>query len=157
MRILGTPLGHADFVQVELAKKIGEHGTLLERIRKVPDLQCAWILLLYCAASRANYLLRVVHPALSLNFAVQHDAGIRQCLEDPLAHTSVERDVGDGQFALQDRGVGFAECSTNQIHSILGKLGRRCPNDPLASPRSCGSHRVVSVQRSGRFSSRRRF
>ena len=37
-----TPLGHAHFVQAELAKKIGEHGTLLERIRKVPDLQCAW-------------------------------------------------------------------------------------------------------------------
>ena len=75
----------------------------------------------------------------------------------PLAHTSDERDVGDGQFALQDRGVGFAECSANQIHSILGKLGRRRSNDPLASPRSCGSHRVVSVQRHGRFSSGRRF
>ena len=68
------------------------------------------------------------------------DAGIRQCLED-LLHTPVT-----------NRGEGFAECSANQIHSILGKLGRRRPNDPLASPRSCGSHRVVPVQRSGRFS-----
>ena len=72
VRILGTPLGHAHFVQAELAKKIGEHGTLLERIR--------------------NYLLRVVHPALSLNFAVQHDAGIRQCLED-LLHTPVTSEM----------------------------------------------------------------
>ena len=63
-------------------------------------LQCAWILLLHC--TRANHLL-LVHPALSLNFAVQHDARIRQCLED-LAHTSDERDVGDGQLALQHRG-----------------------------------------------------
>ena len=136
VRILGTPLGHAHFVQAELAKKIGEHGTLLERIR--------------------NYLLRVVHPALSLNFAVQHDAGIRQCLED-LLHTPVTSEMWEmASLPFSTGGVGFAECSANQIHSILGKLGRRRPNDSLASRRSCGSHRVVSVQRSGRFSSGRR-
>ena len=51
------------------------------------DLQCAWLLLLFCAASRANYV-RVVHPALSFQFAVQHDVGIRQCLQD-LLHVPV--------------------------------------------------------------------
>ena len=52
------------------------------------DLQCAWLLLLFCAASRANYVLRVVHLALSFQFAVQHDVGIRQCLQD-LLHVPV--------------------------------------------------------------------
>ena len=67
--ILGTPLGHEDFVQGQLDEKIEEHRVLLDKISKVPDLQCAWLLLLLCAASRANYMLRVVHPALSFRFA----------------------------------------------------------------------------------------
>ena len=75
--ILATPLGHVDFVQGQLDEKIDEHGVLLDRISKVPDLQCAWLLLLLCAASRANYVLRVVNPALSFRVAQMHDAGIR--------------------------------------------------------------------------------
>ena len=82
--ILGTPLGRAEFVEGQLAEKIEEHGILLDRITKVTDLQSAWLLLLFCAASRANYVLRVVHPENSFQFAIQHDAGIRQCLEDLL-------------------------------------------------------------------------
>ena len=77
--ILGTPLGHEDFVQGQLDEKIDEHRVLLDRISKVPDLQCAWLLLLLCAASRANYMLRVVHPALSFRFAQMRDAGIWEC------------------------------------------------------------------------------
>ena len=34
--ILGTPLGHVDFVQGQLDVKIDEHGVLLNRISKVP-------------------------------------------------------------------------------------------------------------------------
>ena len=82
--ILGTPLGRAEFVEGQLAEKIEEHGILLDRITKVTDLQSAWILLLFCAASRANYVLRVVHPENSFQFAIHHDAGIRQCLENLL-------------------------------------------------------------------------
>ena len=56
--ILGTPLGRAEFVEGHLAEKIEEHGILLDRISKVTDLQSAWLLLLFCTASRANYVLR---------------------------------------------------------------------------------------------------
>ena len=88
IKLLGTPLGHADFVQRKLAEKIDEHRVLFHRIPQVSDLQCAWLLLLFCAALRANHVLRVVHPALSFQFAVQHDVGIRQCLQD-LLHVEV--------------------------------------------------------------------
>ena len=78
--ILGTPLGHEEFVRSHLAKKSVKHDQLVEKILLVPDLQSAWILLLYCAATRANYVLRVVHPALSTTFAKHHDASLRRAL-----------------------------------------------------------------------------
>ena len=88
--VLGTPLGCTDFVEAQLAEKTEEHGILLERIPKVSDLQCAWLLLFY-AASRASYILRVVHPEHSFKFALRHDAGIRQ-LEN-LVHTPITQSV----------------------------------------------------------------
>ena len=42
---------------------------LLERIPAVQDVQSAWLILLHCAAARANYLLRVERPALVRRFA----------------------------------------------------------------------------------------
>ena len=90
--VLGTPLGCTDFVEAQSAEKTEEHGILLERIPKVSDLQCAWLLLLFCAASRASYIVRVVHPEHSFQFALRHDAGIRQCLEN-LVHTPITQPV----------------------------------------------------------------
>ncbi|CAE7215665.1 unnamed protein product [Symbiodinium sp. KB8] len=46
------------YVHGILATKRTEHDRLLTRIPEVPDLQAAWLLLQYCAAPRANYLLR---------------------------------------------------------------------------------------------------
>ena len=86
--ILGTPLGRAEIVEGRLAEKIEEHGILFDRITKVTDFQRTWLLLLFCAASTANYVLREVHPENSFQFAIHHDAGIRQCLEN-LLHISV--------------------------------------------------------------------
>ena len=52
----------------------------LERIPAVQDVQSAWLILIHCAAARANYLLRVVRPALVRRFAENHDAGLWRCL-----------------------------------------------------------------------------
>ena len=79
VKILGTPLGHAAFVQDQLARL--SHDVLLERIQAVPDLQVAWLLLVFCTASRANCYLRVVHPDLPRPFAEQHDAKVWRCLQ----------------------------------------------------------------------------
>ena len=74
--ILGTPLGHPDFVEASLQAKSREHDTLFDRLVAVPDLQCAWLLLLFCASTRANYMLRVVHPEFSHGFAARHDSRV---------------------------------------------------------------------------------
>ena len=59
--ILGTPLGHPDFVSAQLQRKTQDHRILLERILAVTDVQSAWSLLL---PRPANYILRVVRPDL---------------------------------------------------------------------------------------------
>ena len=57
--VLGTPLGHADFVRSDLESMREEQDVLLDRI-PVPNLQAAWLLLSYCAATRAIFVLRTV-------------------------------------------------------------------------------------------------
>ena len=46
VKLLGTPLGHAAFVEDQLAKLSVSDSVLFERIQAVTDLQVAWLLLL---------------------------------------------------------------------------------------------------------------
>ena len=80
IKILGTPLGHPAFVQSFLRKKTEDHALLLGGILEVPDLQSAWLILLYCVSTRANYLLRALPPCVTEEFAARHDESSRACL-----------------------------------------------------------------------------
>ena len=77
--ILGTPVGTREFVLNELESKACEHATFLRRIPAIQDLQCAWVLLLYCGVARANFFLRTISPDLSHSFATLHDNQIWEC------------------------------------------------------------------------------
>ena len=57
------------------------HQVLLDRIPALPDLQSAWSLLVHCAASRANYFLRVVPPELERSSPAH--------MTDPCGHVCV--------------------------------------------------------------------
>ena len=76
IKILGTPLGHQDFVTAQLEMFTAEHQTLLCRIPLVQDVQAAWLLLVHCAAARANCVARVVEPGSAEPFCRRHDAGL---------------------------------------------------------------------------------
>ena len=80
IRILGTPLGHDEFVRAQLEMKSREHDVLLSRISSVEDLQSTRALLLHCASARANYPLIVIRPDLARQFAERHDERIWTCL-----------------------------------------------------------------------------
>ena len=69
--------GHPDYVRAQLASLSVVHDQLLQKVPTIPDLQCAWMLLLCCCAARANYILRMVHPDLTATFAAHHDASLR--------------------------------------------------------------------------------
>ena len=77
--VLGTPLGRQDFVRAHAEKRMEEEQQLLDKLPRIPDLQCAWLLLSYCAVPRANHLLRVVPPSVVEPYAVAHDEAIWLC------------------------------------------------------------------------------
>ena len=70
---LGAPVCTPEFVLRQLEVKAAEHQALLQRIPETKDLQCAWLVLLYFAAVRANFFIRTVSPSLSHAFAAQHE------------------------------------------------------------------------------------
>ena len=57
LNVLGVPVGHPQYVAAQLHQKGQEQALLFERIPHV-DVQIAWLLLTFCAATRANYWLR---------------------------------------------------------------------------------------------------
>ena len=98
IRILGTQLGRPEYVDAQLRATTEKHQTLLQRIPAVPDVQSAWSLLLQCASSRANYLMRVIRPELVKSFAERHNVGLWKCLADIL-HLSGNWDVTTKEVA----------------------------------------------------------
>ena len=80
VKILGTPLGSPEFVSKHLRERLAEERRLLEQIPKLPDAQCAWLLLHYCAAPRANHLLRTLPPEEVQQYAQDHDNEIWRTL-----------------------------------------------------------------------------
>ena len=88
IRVLGTPLSTAEFVRSQLDATEAAHQLLLQRIPAVQDLKSAWLLLLFCASSRATFYLRVCHPDHTEAFARQHDLHTWQCLSTLLGATA---------------------------------------------------------------------
>ena len=80
MKILGTPLGHPDFVRASLESKNASHQRFLDRIPLLQDVQASWLLLVHCAAARANYMTRVVEPGATQEFSTRNDAALWNCL-----------------------------------------------------------------------------
>ena len=117
VRILGTPLGHLDYVHTFLQNVLDEHAVLLSRIPLVEDVQSAWALLLHCADGRANCTLRVVMPEAVQRFAEGHTNGL---------FASV---FGGGHW--------FEEHRTDEPTSVLGKLGG-LPGHAQGTTPGCG-------------------
>ena len=82
--VLGTPVGHADFVQAWADARLQEERRLLDELPHLPDLQCAWLLLLFCASPRANHALRTLPPSESASYARAHDQAVWETLQECL-------------------------------------------------------------------------
>ena len=80
IKVLGTPLGHPDYVATHLEEMRRKHDVLLQAIPTVPDVQSAWLFLLHFVSARDNCLLRVVRPEWVDQFALSHDESVWSCL-----------------------------------------------------------------------------
>ena len=83
MEVLGTPLGHPQYVRRFLSQLSEKRKLLLRRIPRLDDVQSAGLLLAHCAAARAICPLRCVEPRDVELFARTHDFNMRQCLSMP--------------------------------------------------------------------------
>ena len=107
--VLGSPLGHAAFVQEHAQARQEEENRLLEELPKLEDLQAAWALLLHCAAPRANHLLRLLPPSVSGEYARGHDEALRRCLSQLLEQKQClgERSAAWSASTLPQRSGGL--------------------------------------------------
>ena len=117
-RDLGTPLGHADFVQEHLRAKNESHRILLDRIPSVPDLQAAWLILLFCASTRPNFLLP---PDATRDFAHRHDSLMRSCLSTLLKAEVPEAAWDIASLPLSLGGLGLAHIAP--VTRPVGRAG----------------------------------
>ena len=76
IKVLGTHLASTKFVSSIMEERVREERRLWEAIPKVPDLQCAWQILLQSAGPRANHSLRTMPKNASKKYAREHDEGI---------------------------------------------------------------------------------
>ena len=73
-------MGQPENVRQFLEEKSDEHRTFFQRISMVEDPQAAWLLLLMCAPTRANFWLRGVQPEWTSTFVETHDTLVWECL-----------------------------------------------------------------------------
>ena len=81
IKILGTPVGHDEFVENFVVERLVEEQKLWDAIPFIPDLQCSWQVLLQCAGPRCHHLLRTVPPRQCAGYAHGHDLGMQQTME----------------------------------------------------------------------------
>ena len=74
--VLGTPIGSDQYTATKMDARIAKERRLWDAIPSVPDLQCAWQILLQSVDPRANHSMRTLPPTLSAAYCDAHDAGI---------------------------------------------------------------------------------
>ena len=80
IKILASPIGSEAFVQAFTERRLEAERRLWNAIPSVPDLQCAWQLLLQCAGPRCNHLLRTAPSSQSAAYAAGHGACMHQTM-----------------------------------------------------------------------------
>ena len=119
LTMLGAPVGQVEFVQAQLTKKGAEHEVLLEMIPQVPNVQVAWLLILFSAGARANFLLRTVQPELTQEFARHHDEQLARCLRRVLHINTMSPEVqvaASMPLSLGGLGIGNSERTRDAAH-----------------------------------------
>ena len=109
---LGVPIGHEEFIRSCASGRLEKERRLLLQLPQLPDLQCAWLLLLFCVAPRAQHLLHTVPPAAIAEYARAHDNAVWQTMQDMLGGREADAEAAQHQA----RDIAFLPAS-------LGGLG----------------------------------
>ena len=128
---LGVPLGTPEFIAAFLETLLAKHRTLLDRLLLLSDTQAAWLLLSFCAASRAQYALRALPPADTRAYAAGHDAAILSCL-DSLLHADTASGLpalaaACAQLALRNGGLGLRSAERHAVAAFWASWADALP------------------------------
>ena len=76
-----TPVGSDEFVQEVSDARLEEERKLWNAMTWMPDLQCAWQVLLQCTGPRCHHFLRTMPPSKSMEYAQGHDREMLRSME----------------------------------------------------------------------------
>ena len=127
--VLGTPIGSEQYISDKMAERITKERALWEATPTVPDLQCAWQILLQSANPRANHTMRTMPPGSSATYCQNHDEGIwatAKVLLDGLPAADETSETESHQLATLPMRMGGSRVAFScEVRSsgVLGILG----------------------------------
>ncbi len=121
IKILGTPLGHHDFVQNFLERVADEHQQFLDLLSVVPNLQSSWLLLVTVSRGLLKH--------------TTEGCGSVRVVEHPGPPRTVNTGHSHPSFVFGR--VGSAKRPPHKPFSLLGELGRQLADDQRGTPSSC--------------------
>ena len=107
--VLGSPLGSPEFCEAFANERMRKEEKLLAWLPELEDAQVSWLLLYFCAVPRANHILRLLPPSLSVKYAEKHDQAIQRCLVS----------------LLNCQPLSTLQCGVASLRGSLGGLGLR--------------------------------
>ena len=114
--VLGTPIGSPEYTAERVERRLAEERLLWEAIPAVPDLQCAWQILVQCPNPRGNHTIRTLPPGMAVEYARVHDEGIwntaiRVLADIPGSEAERERARELASLPLRMGGLGLRSMS----------------------------------------------
>ena len=127
LKILGTPIGTPEFVSQKMNERIEDERQLWETIPSVPDLQCAWQLLVQ---SEPKGQPQLAHHATKLHHRICESSRPRLMANSGSFPPSDARHGSGkgicqrfGNFADEDGRFGAQVCNQMRRVSVLGIVG----------------------------------
>ena len=122
----GLTVSHSDILKYVASEKADEQSLLFERIPHIEDVQAAWFLLTFFAATRANNWLRTVPRDFTQHYAEVHDRSVNRCLERILPMDGIPQHIWGGGFnVLTFGGLGVGGASRMPHIRAVGQIACR--------------------------------
>ena len=130
-------MGSDVFTDQHLNNLSASHQELLFRLPEWQDLQASWLLLLFCASPRSNYILRMLPPPATAEFSTRHDEAVATCLTDLLQSGPLPVSaLALAHLPLSEGGLGMVRLDRRNHQCqccALGVLGRHPPRPPATA------------------------
>jgi hypothetical protein len=123
IKLLGAPLGDAEFCASLTEDRVEKAGELLEAIGELPHAQSALLLLRHCASwSKLVYNARTVPPALHSGPLAKYGSAMRVTLERIAGDTLPDRSWALAQASVVQGGIGLRDPLVHAPAAYLASL-----------------------------------